>query len=182
MRLKHFVITTYMQQQKSDTKAEFMRILPLTLLAALQYETWSPVLQKNCFFDMMYMRHNRTIRTICHQALVEVAVYKEEVAFSAADSCDKAFILTSGNMTYEQAEYLGSSSLTHSPHARVARAVRGWQRSERTEPADEEHSCSRSQAFALGGTTFCEAALWCRWTCHGQLQAESFALLAGIVA
>lgn len=173
-----------MQQKRSDTKVEFMRILPSSLLAALQYETWSPVLQKNCFFNMVHVRHNLTVRAVCHQAVVEVAVYKEELAFLAADSCDKAFVLTSGNVTYTQAESMGSRSLTV---CLAEKAERGWlkktmsgfqSRSTRSTRNEED----RSQVITSAGTTFCEAALWCRWTCHGHLRAGAFSVLAGVVA
>jgi len=100
---------TYIQavrdgETRDEYQKKMLQLLPCHMLADVLEEARTPILSSHSFFLMLRTHHPQTLRTLCHDSVVQVPVQLGDVIFSRGDACNRMLFVDRGILEYRIGE------------------------------------------------------------------------------
>ncbi|CAK0899585.1 unnamed protein product [Prorocentrum cordatum] len=150
-------------QDAVEVENKLVESLPLALQQQLHEEVRLPLLKPVPLFRRDGFSDHRFLRQLCCRAISGVSLISGELVFSLGDSCKRMLVVESGIGVYvklrRSCEHYSLRGKTLTKYHRTS-----YQRTESEEEAE--------QVVRQRGQHISEAALWARWTNHGELFSE----------
>lgn len=142
-------------QQIRESNIHSLQKLSTELLMDLHEEMRAPALPAHPFFISLRAKHPHLVRELCHEALVPLLKFSDEIVFSTGEPCLQMYFVANGNLQYTINQQRDADP------RRIPEVVR---------------------RMLYGGQWLSEAALWTSWVHRGELRVVTDSLLLALDA
>eukprot|EP00929_Paragymnodinium_shiwhaense_P017837 TRINITY_DN12762_c0_g1_i3.p1 TRINITY_DN12762_c0_g1~~TRINITY_DN12762_c0_g1_i3.p1 ORF type:complete len:791 (-),score=112.70 TRINITY_DN12762_c0_g1_i3:367-2739(-) len=111
MRIKSYVEKTVSQRARVMHAKQIAEFLPVTLVADLRFEAWTPILTMHPWLSSVTTSSPRFVWSLCKSSLTEIAVLPGDTVFTTTDSCEKMLFVSAGMMSYALGRVMGSGQI-----------------------------------------------------------------------